>query len=46
MKILQMSGRIPNLDEEIEKLQQQRQKYVQRDELNEGEVGLFDIFVT
>ena len=45
MKILQMSGRIPNLDEEIEKLQQQRQKYVQRDELTEGEVGLFNIFV-
>ena len=38
MKILQMSGRIPNLDEELEKLQQQKQKYVTRDELNEGEV--------
>lgn len=38
MKILQMSGRIPNLDEELAKLQQQKQKYVTQDELSDGEV--------
>ena len=38
MKILQMSGRIPNLDEELEKMQQQKQKYVTYDDLDKGEV--------
>ena len=38
MKILQKSGRIPNLDDELEKLQQQKQKYVSLDELNKNEV--------
>jgi len=38
MKILQMSGKIPNLDEELAKLQQEKQRYVSVDELNENEV--------
>lgn len=49
MKILQMSGRIPNLEEELEKLQQQKQKNVSIDELNENEVitwPLCDVTIT
>ena len=43
MKILTMSGRIPDIEEELKKIQQQKQEYITYDDLSENEVIIFSI---
>ena len=46
MKILTMSGRIPDIEEELKKIQQQKQEYITHDDLNENEVKSFHLVPT
>jgi len=41
MKILKMSGRIPDIEEELKKILQQKQEYITRDDLTENEVIVY-----
>ena len=46
MKILTMSGRIPDMEEELKKIQEQKQEYITHNDLKENEVITFHLVPT